>query len=77
MTPFVYIGPPTTDHKVNRGFRGVVTAAILSNQTYSLLSETVGQTTKSGAPSWEYKKLPAGATKAIEYVTRNSDISGC
>lgn len=43
ISPFVYIGPPSSDHIVNRGFRGVVVAVILSDQSSSILSATVGQ----------------------------------
>ena len=50
ITPFVYIGPPSSDHKVNRGFRGVVVAVILSDQSSSILSVTVGQKNRIRGP---------------------------
>lgn len=77
MSPFVYIGPPRSGHKVNRGFRGVVAAVILSDQSSGILSATVGQKTMSGAPTWDYKKLPTGAARATEYVVRNGVIPEC
>jgi hypothetical protein len=75
ITPLVYIGPPSSAHKVYRGFRGVMVAVILSNQSSSILSATIGQEAGSEAPA--YKTLPPGTVRATEYVRRNGVISGC